>query len=466
MSLNPWSEEESNDGLDSWVSSRGVLEERLEGECIDYEDGFKGRRAKAALVFCAVWALVIGLYLVPWGRWFVRSLLLLLSLQSVRLIAAKPAEPPEALAGDPDTWPTVVLMAAAKDEEAVIGRLVKDLCTLDYPSDRCEVWIIDDNSQDETGERLKELQQVYPQLQVFRRSPNSSGGKSGALNQVIPRTQGEFIAIFDADARVPQDLLRRTLPYFQAQKVGAVQVRKITTAMRGSFLTRGQSSEMMLDAYFQQQRTAIGGLGELRGNGQFLRRSALNRCGGFNEETITDDLDLTLRLNLDGWDVAFASEPGVEEEAVTRWLGLWHQRNRWAEGGYQRYLDYWRLIADNRMGTNRTLEALSFLVIQYLLPMAMVPDMLMALVLQRIPLLAPMSVLSVGLPYIAMTLGRRRVYRQRHLDTSPPLLGSLGESVLGMLYLLHWFVVMASVTARMAVREKHLKWVKTVHHGA
>lgn len=464
MALNPWSEEESNDALDSLVSSGGVLEERLD-EPLDYEDGFEGRRIKAALVLLSIWALVIGLHLVPWGRWFVRSLLLLLGLQSVRMIAAKPAEAPAPLTGDRTHWPSVVLMAAAKDEEAVIGRLVTDLCGMDYPGDRYEVWIIDDNSQDGTGEVLKRLQQDYPQLKVFRRPPNASGGKSGALNQVIPRTSGDFIAIFDADARVPPDLLRRTLPYFDLDQVGAVQVRKITASPRASFLVQGQSSEMMLDAYFQQQRTAIGGLGELRGNGQVLRRSALERCGGFNEETITDDLDLTLRLNLDGWDVAFASEPGVEEEGVTRWLGLWHQRNRWAEGGYQRYLDYWRLIADNRMGTNRSLEALGFLVIQYLLPMAMVPDALMALLLQRIPLLTPMSILSIGLPYIAMTLGTRRVYRQRHQGNNPPLISSLWRSVLGMVYLSHWFVVMASVTARMAFRKKHLKWVKTVHHG-
>ena len=90
-------------------------------------------------------------------------------------------------------------------------------------------------------------------------------------------------------------------------------------------------AEMALDTFIQQQRIAIGGIGELRGNGQFVRRAALERCGGWNEQTITDDLDLTIRLHLDKWDIQFLDFPPVEEEGVTTALALWHQRNRWGE---------------------------------------------------------------------------------------------------------------------------------------
>ncbi len=431
----------------------------------DYIQGFSGRRIKAALVLLSVWLVVIGLYLVPWGSRLVAIFLGLLCIQALRLISARPAEIPEPLAGDPATWPTVALLAAAKDEEGVIERLVHDLCNVDYPRDRYEVWIIDDNSQDRTPEILRRLQQTYSQLRVFRRSPDATGGKSGALNQVFLRTQADFLAIFDADAQVPPDLLRRSLPRFQNPEVGAVQVRKIIANATQNWLTRGQSVEMMLDAYFQQQRTAIGGIGELRGNGQLLRRAALERCGGFNEETITDDLDLTLRLNLDQWDVDFLLHPGVLEEGVTTPLSLWHQRNRWAEGGYQRYLDYWRLIADNRMGTNRTIDLLGFLIIQYLLPMAILPDLLMALLQQRLPLLAPMGILSIGLPSLALWTGIRRSYFAEH-GHYPSAFKTLVQSVWGMLYMLHWMIVMTGVTVRMSVRAKRLKWVKTIHHGA
>lgn len=75
------------------------------------------------------------------------------------------------------------------------------------------------------------------------------------------------------------------------------------------------------------------GVGELRGNGQFVRRQALASCGGWNEATITDDLDLTFRLHLNHWDIGILPVPAVREEGVTRAIALWHQRNRWAEGG-------------------------------------------------------------------------------------------------------------------------------------
>ncbi|MFM6279583.1 MAG: glycosyltransferase family 2 protein, partial [Dolichospermum sp.] len=235
----------------------------------------------------------------------------------------------------------------------------------------------DDNSTANTPQLLTELQQEYQQLNVFRRSPQASGGKSGALNQVLPLIKGDIIAVFDADAQVTPDLLFQVIPLFQKQQLGAVQIRKEIANASENFWTKGQMAEMLLDIWFQQQRTAIGGIGELRGNGQFVRRQALASCGGWNEETITDDLDLTIRLHLDKWDIECVFYPPVEEEGVTNATALWHQRNRWAEGGYQRYLDYWDLILKNRMGTKKTWDLLIFMVTMYILPTAAIPDILM-----------------------------------------------------------------------------------------
>jgi 1,2-diacylglycerol 3-beta-glucosyltransferase len=288
--------------------------------------------------------------------------------------------------------PFISLLVAAKNEEVVISNLVTMLCDLDYPKNRYEVWVIDDHSTDRTPVLLDKLAAEYDQLKVLHRTADAGGGKSGALNQVLPLTKGEIVAVFDADAQVPKDLLRRVLPLFSKPEIGAVQVRKAIANASVNFWTRGQMAEMAFDTYIQQQRIAIGGIGELRGNGQFVRRLALERCGGWNEETITDDLDLTIRLHLDKWDIGFLNFPAVEEEGVTTALALWHQRNRWGEGGYQRYLDYWRLIASNRMGTLKTLDLFSFMIIQYLLPAAALPDCLMALARNRPPILSPLTV--------------------------------------------------------------------------
>ena len=224
-------------------------------------------------------------------------------------------------------------------------------------------------------------------------------------------------------------------------------------------------AEMALDSYLQQQRTALEGIGELRGNGQFVRRYALERCGGWNEQTITDDLDLTIRLHLDGWNIGFLQFPAVEEEGVTQASGLWHQRNRWSEGGYQRYLDYWRLIISNRMGFKKTLDLLSFVLIQYILPTAAVPDYLMAIARHRLPVFTPVSSLLFTLVAWGMFVGLRRTHKEKNLSISDWLIISL-QTVRGFIYMLHWLVIMASTTARMSVRPKRLKWVKTVHQGS
>ncbi|HEY9711733.1 MAG TPA: glycosyltransferase family 2 protein, partial [Oculatellaceae cyanobacterium] len=297
------------------------------------------------------------------------------------------------------------------------------------------------------------------------RPADAGGGKSGALNQVLPLTKGEIVGVFDADAQVSKDLLRRTLPLFNNRQVGAVQVRKAIANSSVNFWTRGQMAEMAFDTYLQQQRIAIGGIGELRGNGQFVRRLALERCGGWNEETITDDLDLTLRLHLDKWDIGFLEFPPVEEEGVTTALALWHQRNRWGEGGYQRYLDYWRLIASNRMGTLKSLDLFSFVIIQYLLPAAAVPDALMAIARKSFPVLSPLTGLGLTLTLIGMFIGLRRTQRNEPLTVST-LFVTLLQTLRGTFYLLHWMLVIVGITARISVRPKRLKWVKTVHQGS
>jgi len=426
---------------------------------------YRGRRGKAAAVLTAIWGGTIALHLISWGAWVVWGLTGLLWMHAFRVLFAspKPALPPLADESRED-WPYVSLLVAAKNEEAVIARFVESICNVDYPIDRYEVWAIDDHSSDGTPLVLEQLTKQYPQLKVFRRGANASGGKSGALNQVLPLTRGEFVGVFDADATVTPDLLRRVLPVFEEQQVGAVQVRKAIANASVNFWTRGQEAEMALDSFFQQQRIAIGGIGELRGNGQFMRRNALERCGGWNEETITDDLDLTVRLHLDRWDIEFLAFPAVSEEGVTNARALWHQRNRWAEGGYQRYLDYWRLILPGRMGTGKTWDLFGFWVSQYFLPTVALPDFLMSIVLRRMPIASPLTFMTLTLSVVGMFVGLRRTRKETKFDVRR-VFATLLQTLRGTVYMFHWLLV-GTVTARIAVRPKRLKWVKTVHQGA
>ncbi|MBW4656025.1 MAG: glycosyltransferase family 2 protein [Kaiparowitsia implicata GSE-PSE-MK54-09C] len=475
MPNSAWHDSDSYDDLETISSLVSDLSESEDVSAHFYR-GLAGRRQKAAAALTIVWSGTIALHLFSWGYWAVMALTTMMGIHILRLLTARQQPLPEPLPErDPAKLPFVSLMVAAKNEETVIASLVKALCRVDYPASRYELWVIDDHSTDRTPQVLHQLQQEYPQLKVLTRSSDAGGGKSGALNQACALAAGDIIGVFDADAQIPSDMLRRVLTLFQQEQVGAVQMRKaIAQAERtrhsSNLWIRGQMAEMAIDSFYQQQRIAIGGVGELRGNGMFVRRAALDQCGNWNEETITDDLDLTFRLHLAGWDIEFLMHPAVVEEGVTQARGLWHQRNRWAEGGYQRYLDYWRLIIRNRLGLKKTIDLLAFFVLQYILPTATVPDLMMAIARSRPPMLAPVTSLSVAMSMMGMYAGLRRIQAQRakrsERGRSPALIWqALHQAILGTVYMVHWLPVMSSTTARISVRPKQLKWVKTAHHG-
>lgn len=428
-------------------------------------DGYGKRRLKAAIVLVLLWSSTLALHVLTWGHWIVYGLTALTGLHLFKLLLTPPENPLEDLLEndaeamlEAEQWPHVSILVAAKNEVAVIRPLVERLMQLDYPSQQYDLWIVDDHSTDGTAELLDALASQYEALHVVHRSQDATGGKSGALNQVWQRTHGRLLVVFDADAQVPSNFLRRVVPLFQQPEVGAVQVRKAIANANTNVWTEGQSAEMAFDAYCQTKRFAGGGIGELRGNGQFVRREALEQCGGWNEETITDDLDLTFRLHLNGWTIPVTLFPAVEEEGVIRGISLWHQRNRWAEGGYQRYLDYWRFLTPSRLGLTKALDMSVFWLIQYALPTVALPDFAISVVRYRPPMFAPLSGLVVLFSMIGMFQGIRRT------QALPIWIAGL-HTLRGMVYMMHWFFVVSLVTLRISIRPKRLKWVKTSHLG-
>ena len=470
MSENYWEKQQKEEELDpisSFLSEWGDPEDEEDEFRSDFFQGLSGRRKKSAFILMLIWSFVILLHLLSWGYWLVIFLTGLVSIHLLRIITRTPAISPQPLTDEElQSAPNVSLLVSAKNEEAVIANLIEILGNLDYPQDKYEVWAIDDRSSDRTPEILDELALQYPQLKVVHRSTDATGGKSGALNQVLPQTKGEIIGVFDADAVVEKDFLRRVVPMFNDEKIGAVQVRKAIANYNENFWTKGQAAEMALDSYVQQQRIGLQGVGELRGNGQFVSREALKSCGGWNEETITDDLDLTVRLHLDDWKIGFLLDAPVEEEGVTSAIALWHQRNRWAEGGYQRYLDYWRYIFNSPIGFGKRIDLLVFVLLQYILPAALIPDFVMILMRHHLPILAPLSTLLCCFGFVSMFQGLARVEATKEPLKFSSWLKITRQTIRGIIYMLHWQVVMVSITVRMSVRPKRLKWVKTVHEGS
>lgn len=235
--------------------------------------------------------------------------------------------------------PAVDIFVAAKNESRVIESCVRNLFKLDYVN--LHVWVIDDNSSDDTAAIIENLKSEYPRLRLIRRHAGCQPGKSAALNEALPLSKGEVIAVFDADAYVRPDFLRVMLPVLTPERVGAVQAQKrIYEKQTVEFLPNCQASEYAIDTYLQVGRDLVGGVAELRGNGQLVKRAALVDVGGWNNQAITDDLDLSTKLLVSNWDIRLCPQAAVWEEGVTDLTALIRQRRRWAEGSIRRYLEY------------------------------------------------------------------------------------------------------------------------------
>ena len=358
----------------------------------------------------------------------------------------------------PGPPPPVDVVVAARDEEAVIARLVERVLGLRWPTEQLRLWVIDDGSEDRTPQRLAELQAVHPQLRVLRRSRDAGGGKSGALNLVLQQLQGRWLLVLDADADLQPDLLERLIPFAEAGGWAAVQLRKAEVNADANWLTRAQAMEMVFDAFIQEGRLARGGVAELRGNGQLLRRDAVHAAGGFNEATITDDLDLSFRLLLAGQPVGVLWNPPVGEEAVLTLPALWRQRQRWAEGGLQRFLDYGDQLISNRLNGAQKRDLAAFFLLQYVLPVMAVADLAGALLTGTPPGMWPFSVVALGLSGFSIAVGCGRSAEGPPLPKPTPL-----NIALAMGYLMHWFVVIPWVALKMALLPKTLVWAKTAH---
>ncbi|MFM8258220.1 MAG: glycosyltransferase [Vulcanococcus sp.] len=428
------------------------------------------RRPPAALFLSSCLAAGAGPHWLPASQrlWPAIGLTLLLGLYALATVflplwraSSGPADPPPdpTPAGSLD-WPAVDLVVAARDEEAVIGRLVERLAGVRYPEGLLRFWVVDDGSDDRTPEVLAGYQTRYPQLQVLRRPRDAGGGKSGALNTLLPQLQGRWLMVLDADADLQPDVLERLIPFAEQGGWAAVQLRKAVVNAEVNWLARAQAMEMALDAVIQSGRLAAGGVAELRGNGQLLRREAVLSCEGFNEATVTDDLDLSFRMLVNGQPVGILWDPPVQEEAVTTLAALWRQRQRWAEGGLQRFFDYWPRLTAPDLGRRRQLDLTAFFLLQYALPVMAVADLLGALITRTAPSIWPLSFVAFGLSGGAILVGCRRRSEGPALPAMHPL-----NLALGIAYLGHWFVVIPYTSLRMALLPKRLVWAKTQHVG-
>ena len=356
--------------------------------------------------------------------------------------------------------PSLDILVAARDEQNVIADLVERLFYLDYPYEKLNIYIIDDGSSDDTPVILNKLSKKFERLTIIRRLKDAGGGKSGALNYALKFISGDWLLILDADAQLQNDTLQKLFQFVLQDSWSVVQLRKSVLNIGKNLLTNCQSIEMIMDSVFQHGRLLQGGVSELRGNGQLIKKEVLLECGAFNENTVTDDLDLSVRLLLSGANIGILMNPPVMEEGVETVSALFAQRQRWAEGGLQRFFDYWRPLIFGDINLVKRFDIFYFFILQYALPIITLLDLLISLIILNKPAYWPISFTAFMLSGIASWYGC-------NLNNEGPILpkSNFPNLIVYLAYLSHWFVVIPWVALKMAILPKRILWKKTLHKG-
>lgn len=313
--------------------------------------------------------------------------------------------------------PPVTVQVPVYNERHVIERVIDAVAALDYPRDRLQIQILDDSDDETTRlahDRAAHHRTEGIDIQVLHR-PERSGFKAGALSWGLARASGDYIAILDADFCPHPDFLLRTVPHFLARpRLGMVQTRWSYLNAGYSPLTRAQA--MALDGHFvveQAGRNRSGLLMNFNGTAGLWRRQCIEECGGWQADTLSEDLDLSYRAQLVGWRCLYL--PGVDApaELPPQLAAFKRQQSRWARGSMQtlRKLAV-PIIRSERL--NMAQKAMSLLHLSsYLAHGLMVMHLLISLPLLLCPAeplpMSGLALMSLG-PPLVYVLSQQRLY--------------------------------------------------------
>jgi cellulose synthase/poly-beta-1,6-N-acetylglucosamine synthase-like glycosyltransferase len=230
---------------------------------------------------------------------------------------------------------TVTIQLPIFNEMYVVERLFDSIALLDFPKNQLEIQVLDD-STDETFDIVKKKvealrNQGFDIIQLHRK--DRTGYKAGALAEATPTAKGTFIAIFDADFVPDSSFLKKTLPYFQDSKIGMIQTRWGHLNTEFSVMTCLQA--FGLDAHFsveQKGRNQGGHFMNFNGTAGIWRKSCIQNAGGWQADTLTEDLDLSYRAQLKGWKFHFLESVESPAELPAEINALRTQQRRWTKG--------------------------------------------------------------------------------------------------------------------------------------
>ena len=256
--------------------------------------------------------------------------------------------------------PTVTVQLPLFNEPYVVEALLEKVAAFTYPKDLFEIQVLDDSTDETTAivaKKIKDLSARGVVIHHIRRN-HRQGFKAGALHQGMKTARGSFIAIFDADFLPPEDFLLKVLPYFKDPEIGLVQTRLEFINRDASLLTRIQYFLHNVMDTTLPNRSDGEAISRFRGTGGIWRREAIEEAGGWQGDTLTEDLDLSLRAQMIGWQV-LNIETTVSPGLLPEDLGSFKtQQFRWTRGGAQTARKLNAQIRQSSLSLKKKVEAL------------------------------------------------------------------------------------------------------------
>jgi cellulose synthase/poly-beta-1,6-N-acetylglucosamine synthase-like glycosyltransferase len=310
--------------------------------------------------------------------------------------------------GEGRKLPHVTVQLPLFNEATVAHRLLDAAAAFDYPRELLEIQVLDD-STDETRSIVKahvgRIRKTGVDMQYIHRT-DRVGYKAGALDAGLKTAKGELVAIFDADFIPPTDFLRNVVPHFEDASIGMVQTRWGHLNRSHSLLT--QVEGLMLDGHHlveNRARMAAGWLFNFSGTGGMWRREAISEAGGWQHDTLTEDLDLSYRAQLAGWKFVYRSDVVTPAELPEDVSAFRAQQYRWAKGTVQTARKLLARVLSSDLTFSQKLEAFFHLTPHFAYPLMVTLSVLLLPALLLMPATNAEMMFLIDLPLCVGTTG-------------------------------------------------------------
>ena len=367
-------------------------------------------------------------------------------------------------------WPMITVFIAAHNEEKVISGCIEALLNTDYPPERLKIIPVNDRSKDATGSIVDSYVARFPsRISPFHRV-DGKPGKAAALKDALQFAEGDIAIIFDADYVPGRGLLKQLVAPFFDPEVGSVMGRVVPINSGANLLTRlldlERSAGYQVD---QQARMNMNLLPQYGGTVGGVRLSAVEAVGGWHDDTLAEDTDITFRLMLNGWKTIYTNRSECYEEVPEEWRVRIKQVTRWAKGHNQVMARYWWQFATSKYLTwGQRIDGM-FLLFVFVIPVIMLLGWGLALGLY---FLNAGSLLSVLIPVFALmiygTLGNFAAFFEIVvavlLDGNRKRLRLLPLNMLG--FLVSLFAISGAVWSLLIDKlfKRELVWDKTIRY--